>query len=102
MQAIRIVLDTTEAEAQVTEMMELFREVFVDHVPNHIVDNVSRLASDISIADGGTTLSADGITENRLIIRLGSRFHDVMSALRTGKTADLSHDIDPAFRDSKL
>jgi len=102
MQDLQIVFDTIEAEAQVKEMSRLLREVFVDHLPDHIVENISGLTADISVTDGGTTLSADGIMEKRLVIRFGSRFHDFMSALRTGKISDFSHDIKPAFRDLKL
>ncbi|MGB7601356.1 MAG: hypothetical protein WBM24_13680 [Candidatus Sulfotelmatobacter sp.] len=94
MHAIRITFDTTEAEAQIDELGKLLREVFVEHLPNEIIGVLSKLSFEISIADRSSTLGTDGIMEHRIVIRFGRRFHDFMSALRTGKINDLiiAHD----------
>jgi hypothetical protein len=102
MQELRIVFDTMEAESQMKELSKLLREVFVKHLPDDIVSNISDLALDISITDGGTAVGADGIFEHRALLRFGSRFNDIMTALRTRKLSDLAHGAAPAFRDSKL
>jgi hypothetical protein len=100
MQELRIVFDTAEAEAQMTELTTLLREVFVDHLPDDIIGEISKLSLDISIVDRSTTFSADGIMEHRLLIRFGSRFHDFMSAFRAGKLGGLAHNDAPIPRDS--
>ena len=95
-----IVFDTSEAEAQADELAKLFREVFPDGISDDLVSNIRGLCSDVSITDGGTTFGTDGVMEQRLLIRFGSRFHDVMSALRAGKLSDFIHVNAPMFRDS--
>jgi hypothetical protein len=102
MQELRIVFDATEAKAQMDELSKLLTEVFVEHLPDDVISYISGLALDISITDSSTAVGTDGITEKRILLRYGSRFHDIMTALRTGKFADLAHRATPIFRDSKL
>ena len=99
MQEIKIVFDTTEAEAQMDELRKSLK--IVNHLPDDIFSNLSGLALDILITDGGSTFSADGILEHRLLVRFGGRFHNIMAALRTGKIHDITHSIAP-LRNSKL
>jgi hypothetical protein len=91
MQQLKITFDTSEAEAQVAELVLLLRKVFVDHLPDYIVEYLSGLSSDIVIADGRTALGTDAILEKHFIIRCGTRFNDLMTALRAGKILDLAH-----------
>jgi hypothetical protein len=99
MQDMRIVFDTTEAEAQMEELSKLLKTV--KHLPDDIVSNLSGLAFDILVTDRGSALSADGILEHRLLVRFGGRFHNIMAALRAGKINDIAHEIAP-LRDYKL
>jgi hypothetical protein len=99
MQDLRIVFNTTEAEAQMAELSKLLKTV--KHLPDDIVSNLPGLALDILVTDGGTTLSADGIMEKRFLIRFGGSFHNIVSALRADKIYDVAHEIAP-LRDSKL
>jgi len=99
MQDLRIVFDTSEAEMQMEALSKLLK--IVKHLPDDIVSNLSGLSLDILVTDGGSALSADGILENRLLVRFGGRFHNIMAALRTGKIHDVAHSIPPLL-DSKL
>jgi hypothetical protein len=102
MQDLRIVFDSTEAESQMKELSALLTEMFVEHLPNDVVGDIYGLALDITITDGSTAVSANGILEHRVLLRFGSRFHDIMTALRARKLPDFAHGVAPAFRDSKL
>ena len=102
MQELRIVFDTKEVESQMKELSKLLTEVFVEHLPDDIIGDISSLALDIAVTDGGTAVGAEGICEHRAFLRLGSRFHNIMTALRTRKLSDIAHGEAPAFRNPKL
>lgn len=95
MQGIQIVFDIEEAKAKIDELGILLREVFVDHLPDYIVEYLSSLSSDIIVTDGRATFRADAVLEKHLVIRCGSRFDEFVSALRAGEIDDFIHNGTP-------
>jgi hypothetical protein len=92
MQKMRISFDASEAERQADELSVLLAEHFPRGVPDDIIEDISRLLSDVSLSDGRSTLGAGGVREWRIFLRFGNCFDALMAAIRAGKISDFIHD----------
>jgi hypothetical protein len=102
MQDVRIVFDTTEAEAQMDELtkaLKTYANDFLfgttDSLPDELIENILRLPFNVVLRDGRTALGADGVLEKRFFIRGDSLLEELIAALRAGKGNDflIAHGI---------
>jgi hypothetical protein len=77
--------DTTELKEQLTELRGLLESRFPKGIPNEIVGQLASLSLDFVLSDNRSATIADGTVEIFNTLRLGLRFDDLRTALRTGK-----------------
>src|ERR1035438_3322478 len=85
--------DASEIAKQACEMAELLNNA---SLPEGFPSDLTATLFDVVLSDGGTTLSTDGTKEVLIRLHFGSKFEELMTALRTGKLDDFIHDCSSA------
>jgi len=80
-----LILDTSIAERQLSELMDLLKSRFPKGIPNELVSNFAGLSLDIFFTDRRSTLGADGSIEVFQGFRFGSGFESLRTAILAGK-----------------
>lgn len=81
---------TALLEDQVGELSEALSKLdFADE----IVGELGCLSANVLLSEWRSTVGADGIANVVTTLRLGTRFDDIMSALRTGERHKILHSL---------
>ena len=78
-----LVVDTSIAEQQISELVQLIKSRFPKGVPRHVLSDLKSLSLDVVFSDHSSTLRADGTVKVIQRLRFGSRFESFRTALLT-------------------